>query len=297
MQSASFFNYLQYEKRYSPQTLKAYQTDLAQFLAYLQDFYQIDDPTLVTHTHIRSWMVELVNNNISARSINRKLSTLKTYFRFLQKKGLVTNNPTLNVSAPKGSFRLPKVLEAEKIDQLLNEHHFGNDFEGTRNQLIIAMFYETGIRLSELINLQKSQIDLNQKILTITGKGNKQRILSFSEKLHANLLAYMDKREETFPTIEADANFFLTQKGKSLYPKLIHRLLEQKLSWVTTSQHTNPHTLRHTFATTLLNNGADLNSIKELLGHSSLAATQVYTHNSIEKIKNIYKQAHPKSKN
>jgi len=296
MQSTSFINYLQYEKRYSNQTIKAYKVDLSQFLLFLKEFYQIDkDPQKVTHTHIRSWLVELVNKNIAARSISRKLSTLKTYFRFLQKKGVCSSNPATNVSAPKSAFRLPKILEADQVEQLLDEHHFGTDFEGYRNRLIVELFFETGMRLSELLSLSLSSFDLKTQTIKIVGKGNKERILSFSNRLHGTFKEYVTEAKKLFAFADRDAPLLLTKKGKPIYPKLVHRLLAQKLAWVTTSKHTNPHVLRHTFATTLLNNGADLNSIKELLGHSSLAATQVYTHNSIEKIKNIYKKTHPKS--
>lgn len=297
MVKQSFFNYIEYEKRYSTLTLKAYKADLDQFEKYILETYNLDNFLEVKQLHIRSWMAQLLEQSQAAKTINRKLSSIKSFYKFLYKKERISSNPAQDLSAPKIPFRLPQVHQSESIDQLLDEHHFEQSFEGQRNKLIIALLYETGMRLSELINLKMLNIDLTNQTLTILGKGKKERQLAFSPQMQDLLNNYFIYRDELASKTEHFEGQYalLTKKGKKMYPKLVHRTLERLLGYVTTNQHKNPHTLRHTFATTLLNNGADLNAIKELLGHSSLAATQIYTHYSIEKMKDVYKKTHPKA--
>lgn len=290
----SYLRYIEFEKRYSAHTIKSYHTDLQQFSTFLHDTYQIDSAKVVELVHIRSWIVELVNDQVSAKTINRKLSTLKSFFKFLQKRGEVESNPALLVKAPKIPDRLPKTVAAEKIETLLEDRFFGNDFEGSRDKLILELLFETGMRLSELIGIELHDIDWKENRIRIMGKRKKERLAHFSAELAKSLKSYLSARDE-LATGQSMNRLLLTAKGKPVYPNLVHRVLKKYLPLVSTSLDRHPHMLRHTFATALLNNGADLNAIKELLGHSSLAATQVYTHNSIEKIKLIYNDTHPKA--
>lgn len=294
MKTDSFLNYLQFEKAYSPYTLQSYRSDLEQFLAYLQQTYALQEATAVEHLHIRSWIVHLMNTEkLSPKSINRKLSVLKSYFRFLMRNEVISKNPAAKAIAPKIAKKLPEVHNNEQINAIITQHYFADDFEGSRDRLIIELFFETGLRLGELLALQEKHFDTETQNVRILGKGNKERRLPFSAQLQKTLEQYINKRNALF----ADKiPLLLSKKGKNLYPLFVHRLLKKHLSLVSHNPHQNPHALRHTFATELLNNGGDLSAIKELLGHSSLAATQIYTHNSIEKIKRIYQKAHPKAK-
>lgn len=293
MRTESYLRYLEHEKRYSAHTLKSYSTDLLQFSEYLKDQYHLNKENKVELLHIRSWIVSLVNREISAKTINRKLSTLKSYFRYLQKRGDIKKNPASLVKAPKVPERLPKTIAPDKISILLEERFFGSDFTGRRDKLILAMLFETGVRLSELINMQVSAIDWGGNSIKVLGKRKKERLVHFSASLKKDLKSYLAARDHL--EVGSTNEIFLTAKGKPIYPNLVHRVLKKYLPLVSTSLDRHPHILRHTFATALLNNGADLNAIKELLGHSSLAATQVYTHNSIEKMKVIYNDTHPKA--
>jgi len=288
MPQAKFLSYLQNEKRYSPLTVSAYGTDLTQFYSFIKSQYDLTRIEDVTHSLIRSWIVEMIDADISTRSVNRKITTLKSYYKFLLREKIVEKNPMLKILPPKTSKKLPVFVEKSGMDELLDTVEFEEGGRGTRDRLIILLLYSTGMRLSELINLKVSDVDLKTATLKILGKGNKERILPFSDQLKRELKQYLD-----------DVNpvqwFFLTDKGKKLYEKLVYRLVNSYLSKVTTISKKSPHVLRHTFATHMLNNGADLNAIKEFLGHVSLSATQVYTHNTIKKLTNIYKQAHPKA--
>lgn len=297
MGKTRFLSYLKHQKRYSVNTILAYQTDIEQFEIFLQSTYDLFSVIKVESIHIRSWLAELVEQQISNRSINRKRSSLKSFYKYLKSEGLIDSNPTEGLSALKTPFRLPTVLESDAIEQLIEERHFENNFEGQRDKLIVTLLYETGMRLGELVNLKLLNFDFPNRSLIVKGKGQKERQLFYSPSLQQSLEAYLEQRTSLMAeTLVTDASLLLfTSKGKPIYPRLVQRLLDKLLPYVTTSKHRNPHTLRHTFATTLLNNGADINAIKELLGHSSLAATQVYTHYSIEKIKDVYKKAHPKA--
>jgi len=267
---------------------------LLQFSEYLKNQYQVNKAGKVELLHLRSWIVELVNKELSAKSINRKLSTLKSYFKYLQKRGDIKKNPAAMVRAPKIAERLPKTIAPDKIELLLEKRFFGDDFVGKRDKLILAMLFETGVRLSELIGMQVNDINWSDGNIKVLGKRKKERLVHFSPSLRKDLEAYLDERDTLKGSTE-DGPIFLTEKAKPIYPKLVHRVLHKYIPLVSTSLDRHPHILRHTFATALLNNGADLNAIKELLGHSSLAATQVYTHNSIEKMKAVYKDAHPRA--
>jgi integrase/recombinase XerC len=285
-----FLQYLQFEKRFSPHTVTSYSTDLSQFYHYLQVNYSVKDFSEVNHMLIRSWVVQMMEQKISARSINRKITTLKTFYKFLLRHTIVTENPMLKVQAPKASKRLPVFVEKGKMDVLLDHVEFGKDEEGRRDRLIIELFYSTGMRLSELINLELKNVDLAASQLKVLGKRNKERIIPFSRELSRQISEYLALR-----TPGGSEFLFQTPAGKKLYEKLVYTIVKKYLSLVTTVDKKSPHVLRHTFATHMLNNGADLNAIKELLGHANLSATQVYTHNTVEKLKNIHKQAHPKA--
>lgn len=291
MINESFFRYLQYEKRFSPHTLTAYKADLEAYSEYLKIQFEIEDLSQVSHTFIRSWIVQLLDTGLKSKSINRKISTLKSYYRFLQRQGEIQQSPMLKVVSPKVPKRLPQFVEEKHMDTLLNETDFENTFEGLRNRLIIELFYATGMRVSELIGLKTKDVEEKNMQVKVLGKRNKERIIPISEHLSEIMLNYSSLKSKL---LVESSHYFCKENGEPLYTKYVYRLVKAELSKVTTLQKKSPHVLRHTFATHMLNNGADLNAIKEILGHSSLAATQVYTHNSIEKLKNIYKQAHPK---
>jgi integrase/recombinase XerC len=290
-----FLDYITYEKRYSQHTIHAYRSDLEQFFSFLSSQYNLSDIYKVDHQIIRSWVVSLMENGYTARTVNRKITTLKSYFKFLVKEGSIQENPMNRVVAPKTSQRLPVFVEQENMKILFDEVDFGEGYPAVRDRLIMELFYATGMRLSELINLKDADIDLYKNALKVTGKRNKQRIIPFSGNLVNMFSEYLELKRKTFPLNEQDAHFFLTNKGEKLYPKMVYRMVHHYLNLVTTISKRSPHVIRHTFATHMLNNGADLNAIKEILGHANLAATQVYTHNTIEKLKSIYKQAHPRA--
>lgn len=295
MKEDTFYKYLEFEKRFSPFTVTAYKTDLGQFLAYLSADYDSLSIAEVNHTHIRSWMVHLRENNITPRSINRKLSCLKTYYKFLLKRSFVEKNPMLKVVSPKVGKRLPVFVSKESMEELFEKVLFPKDFDGLRDRAILEVLYTTGIRRAELMGLKLQDINFYDGQLKVLGKGNKERLIPFGKKLEDTLNDYIDAREREFHT-EVPDDLFLTKKGKKLYSKMLYDIVKQYLSLVTTIDKKSPHVLRHSFATHLSDNGADLNAIKELLGHSNLAATQIYTHNSIEKLRKVYEQAHPKAK-
>ncbi len=286
----SFLQYLQFEKRFSNHTVMAYENDLEQFLTYLDKTYELRTTEEINYTLVRSWVVSLMEQKITPRSVNRKITTLKTFYKFMLRQGIVTENPMLKIQSPKTSKRLPVFVEKEKMDLLLDVVDFGKDEEGQRNKLIIELFYATGMRLSELINLKTANIDLYSFQMKVLGKRNKERIIPFNRELKNEIQNYL-KTKKDLP----NEFLFETPKGKKLTPGIVYKVVHNYLSQVTTIDKKSPHVLRHTFATHMLNNGADLNAIKELLGHANLSATQVYTHNTVEKLKNIHKQAHPKA--
>lgn len=287
-----FLEYLKFQRRLSENTLKAYSKDLEQFMLFIsQNFGPIETPKELKHTFIRSWVVSLMNEKLDNRSVNRKISTLKTYFKYLLKQKILEINPMQKVIAPKTSKKLPSFLEEKSTEKLFEEHFFPSDYKGQLSRAIFEVFYSTGLRLSELINLKNLDIDYSNRSIKILGKGNKVRLIPLSVELEKVLKDFEQEKEKLNLVNEF---FFVNQKGIKLYPKFVQRLVTAGIKEVSTIKKKSPHVLRHTFATHLLNNGADLNAIKELLGHASLAATQVYTHNSIEKLKNIHKNSHPR---
>ncbi|MDO6389341.1 tyrosine-type recombinase/integrase [Pontibacter sp. BT731] len=289
-----FFKYLEYEKRYSPHTLTSYHTDLGQFAQYLQDTYQITDPVEADHTIIRSWILTLVHKNLEARSVNRKIACLRSYYKFLLGQQRISANPMLRIKAPKVSKKLPAFVPEEPFNSFLDTFTFEDNFEGQRDRLILEFLYGTGMRLAELIGIAHEDVDLHAKTVRVLGKGNKVRIIPLNDTLVQSIKHYQEHKKSLFGNNNSE-RLLVTNKERPLYPKFVYRVAKKYISLVTTSEHNSPHVLRHSFATHLLNNGADLNAIKDLLGHASLAATQVYTHNSIEKLKSIFEKAHPKA--
>lgn len=291
-----FLSYIRFEKRFSPHTIKAYQNDLEQFQTYVFATYGDLANKDISHIHIRSWLIKLMEDGMTPKSINRKLSSLKSLFQFLLKKEKIDKDPMLKVIAPKIGKRLPAFVEEQKLEYLLEEVTYPEGFSGIRDRLVMELLYQTGIRRSELIHLQISDIDFQGQLIKVLGKGNKERLIPINRTLRLLITDYLSIRKTTFPELIEIGQLLLTNKGKPMYPKFVYNLVQKYLSIVTTQAQRSPHILRHSFATHLSNNGADLNAIKELLGHSSLAATQIYTHNTIDRLKEIYQQAHPKAK-
>lgn len=287
-----FIKYLRYEKRFSEHTILAYSNDLRQYSEFCAGENILAERN-TDHRIIRQWIVNLMENQISPRSVNRKITTLKSYYKFLLRESILLKNPMDKILSPKTKKTLPFFVEKKQINELLDQEDiFGHDFEGTRNRLIIEMFYFTGMRLSELTKLKLKDIDLPSLSLKVLGKRNKERIIPFHLSLKKSIEEYLTKRVESGAVNEF---VFSTAKGAKIYEKLVYRIVTKYLELVTTIDKKSPHVLRHTFATHMLNNGADLNAIKELLGHANLSATQIYTHNTFEKLKTIYKQAHPRA--
>ena len=284
-----FITYLSSEKRFSEHTIKSYTTDLKQFTSFLSSEFQIiDEINEISFQIIRTWIASLLEKGINPRSVNRKISTLKTYFKFLIREGELIENPMMKVVAPKSKKRLPVFIEEDQIASLLNEVQFEEGFVGQRNKLIIELFYVTGIRLSELINIKISDVDFNNQSIKVLGKRNKERIIPLSSTAINSLNNFIENNQKN--------HFLFTNlEGEKLYNKLVYRLVNKYIGEISSVNKKSPHILRHTFATHMLNNGADINAIKELLGHANLSATQVYTHNTIEKLKTVYKQAHPRA--
>lgn len=291
MHVEEFIDHLRKEKRYSQHTLTSYQKDISQFWEHITGTFEAESASEVSHFYIRSWMVQLMDNGVGARSVNRKLSALRTYFKYLMRQGIVKKDPTLKIEPPKTSKRLPVYLEREQTDKLFEIASIGEGFEASRDRAILEILYGTGMRKAELISLKDSDVDFHQRQIKVLGKGNKERLIPISENLVATIKEYIELRDERFTT---DV-LLVTDKGAPLYPKLVYNIVRKFLNLVTTLDKKSPHVLRHTFATHLSNNGAELNAVKDLLGHSSLAATQVYTHNNIEKLKEVFKKAHPKA--
>jgi len=293
MVQKEFIENISFEKRYSHHTIQAYTKDLSQFSDFLSEQYDITDLRSAGHQQIRSWMVHLMEIGLSERSVLRKLSTLKSFYKYLHRNQAIDHNPTLIVIPPKIPSRNPEFVGEEKMQNLFEQIDFGNDYISVRDKMILEVFYGTGIRLSELIDLQTYDVSLEDCTMKVLGKRNKERIIPFTQKMGKQLSVYLEMKKDQGFT--AEGALFVTNKGKKLYPRLVYRIVNKYLSMVTTLTKRSPHVLRHTFATHMLNKGADLNAIKEFLGHSNLAATQVYTHNTVDKLKKIYQQAHPRA--
>ncbi len=293
-----FIQFLKTEKRYSENTMNSYVRDLNQCRLFLQSNFDLvfdqKQVTAIKSTHLRSWLASLSEMNLSASSIRRKLSAVKSYFKYLKKKGFIESNVSLQLNSPKLKKRLPQFVQEKQMDLLLDELDFGDGYPGLRDPMLIKILYLTGMRREELMNLQTGDVNFQTGTLKITGKGNKERLVPLSTEDLKELMTYLVEQDSYFE--KSENNYvFKSNKGNQMYPKLVYRIVNKYLSMCTTLDKKSPHILRHTFATHLLNNGADINAVKELLGHASLAATQVYTHNTIEKLKEVYKQAHPKA--
>jgi len=289
-----FIDYLTHEMRYSRHTITSYDNDLHQYREYCQHQYELEDILTSTHVHVRSWIVHMSQKGIGVKSINRKISTLKSYFKYHKRRGNVDHNPMSRIVAPKVKKRLPSYVREENLKTLLTSDQFTQDFSGVRDFTIIELLYRTGIRRAELILISDADIDFSNKTLKVTGKGNKQRLIPLQDNLLQICSDYMAAREKEFGLNSYPA-LMLTDKAKVMYPKFVYNKVTHYLSYITSGDKKSPHILRHSFATHLSDHGAELNAIKTLLGHSSLAATQIYTHNSIERLKKAHKQAHPRS--
>ncbi|MDR1678450.1 MAG: tyrosine-type recombinase/integrase [Prevotellaceae bacterium] len=288
-----FLQYLQYEKNYSSHTVLSYKNDLEQFRIFLESRYEELSLVQTSSNHIREWIVELMENGLTARSVNRKISSLKSFFKFLVQEKCIKTNPIKNLIVPKMKKALPAFFKEKEVNKAVSELITGNAFEQQRDRLIIELLFETGLRVSELVNINDSDIDFHKESLRVIGKRNKERIIPIGEKMLLLLSNYIDCRNREIP--RENSRLFVRADGKELYVKLVYNVVRNNMSQVSSLSKTSPHVLRHTFASSLLNNGADLNAVKELLGHSNLAATEIYTHTSFEQLREIYKHAHPRA--
>jgi integrase/recombinase XerC len=287
----SFLEYLRLERNYSERTIVSYETDLREFEEYFQEVDAGLDFKKIDADIVRRWMVHLMDEGRAATSVNRKLSTLRSFYRFLLRRKEVVVNPMLKVVGPKKKKPLPFFVREKDMDRLLDESLFEEGFEGCRDRLILEMFYATGMRLSELIGLNDADVDLSARLIKVTGKRNKQRLIPFGNEMEEDLLIYIKVRNETLP--EGTKAFFVRKNGMRMYPLQVYRLVRKSLSKVVTLKKRSPHVLRHTFATAMLNGKAEMRAVKELLGHESLVTTEVYTHTTFEELKKVYELAHP----
>ena len=290
----AFLEYLLLERNYSERTISSYGADLREFEDYLKKTDAELDFTKVHADHVRGWIASLMDNGKAATYVNRKLSSLRSFYRFLLRRKEVTVNPMVKIVGPKKKKPLPSFVREKDMDRLLDELSFGEGFEGCRDRIILELFYATGMRLSELIGLNDADVDFSARLIKVTGKRNKQRLIPFGDELAEDLLIYIKVRNETLPKKETDA-FFVCKSGKRVYPMQVYRLVKRNLSKVVTLKKRSPHVLRHTFATAMLNDNAELKAVQELLGHESLATTEVYTHATFEELKKVYEQAHPRA--
>lgn len=289
-----FIKYLQYEKNNSFHTVVAYKEDIVQFQNFVNQQVGICDFSKIDSSLVRQWMISLKKEKYTETSINRKMSSLRSFYKFIKKQGLTTNNPLSKINSLKTKKKLPIFFKESEMESVLSDNNIftGTKFENVRNSLVIELLYNTGIRRSELIEIKDCDFNFFNLTLQVTGKGNKQRLIPFSNILRESLMHYIEIRKTTFN--KSSDYFIVNNKGGKSYPNLIYRIVQQNLGKVSSLTKKSPHVIRHTFATSMLNNGAELSAIKEILGHASLAATQVYTHTSFEQLKKIYKQAHPR---
>lgn len=289
----SFTDHLKFEKRYSGHTVRAYKDDLQAFTAFLEAQFGGMSLDAISAAVVRSWLASMKDGGLTSRSITRKISTLKSFFKYAVRTGRLAKSPMTNVISPKVAKRLPVYVEAKDMQTLFRHVEFSDDWSGHTDRLALQMLYQLGLRLSELVNCRESQVDFANRQVKVLGKGNKERIIPAGSDLLQAIKKYMGEKRAFFE--KPDRVYLLVNdKGRKLYPKYVYRLTAKYLKEVTTVEKKSPHILRHSFATHLSNNGAELNAVKELLGHASLAATQVYTHNTIEKLKNVHKKAHPR---
>ena len=291
----AFLEYLKFEKRYSPHTIQSYQDDLSQFHKYLEEQFGNIGLKEISHSFVRSWLASLKDQDFTARTVNRKISALRSYFKFHLKRGAISSTPMVNVTAPKLNKRLPVFIKEEDTRRILETVNAASeDWNSLNARVLINLFYATGMRLSELIGLKENQVDFHKKQVKVLGKGNKERIIPVSKEMLSLLKEYMALKKKEFE--DPELVLLVTAKGKRLYPKYAYNLVKGILETeARTLDKKSPHVLRHSFATHLMNNGANLNAVKELLGHSSLGTTQIYTHTTIEKLKDVYKKSHPKA--
>ncbi|MBI3219720.1 MAG: tyrosine-type recombinase/integrase [Bacteroidetes bacterium] len=290
----SFLKYLQFEKRYSPKTVISYETDLTQFEQFLSEHYDGAKAQEANYGLVRSWIVQLVEQKLGATSVNRKIACLRSYYKFLMRQGLIEKDPMQKIKVLKSPKKLPHFVNESDTVKLLDNVVFSSDHEGLRDQLILELFYGTGMRLSELINLKENRVHINDRTLRVLGKRNKERVIPFTAHLATLITNYLRIRNKEIN--QQDHGLLLvTSTGEPLYPMLVNRIVKKYMKLFTSVEKKSPHVLRHTYATHLLNKGAEINAVKDLLGHSSLAATQVYTHNTMDKLKKVFEQAHPKA--
>ena len=288
-----FLSYLKVERRYSDHTLTSYRTDVSQFMEFIGEEYEVDELMVVRTVMIRDWVMRLMEQGISPRSVNRKLSSLKTLFKWLRKNGRIDSDPSAKIKGPKTPRHLHETVQKDALDQLFDLSDSPGTFSELRDRTVVLFLYSTGVRLSELIGLCDQDVDHATTSVKVLGKRRKERIIPLTSEIMGQMSIYMKLRNETFSRSDFDS-FFVTDKGNKCYSKLVYRIVNRYISLVSSVQQKSPHVLRHSFATHMLEAGADLNAIKELLGHANLSATQVYTHNSVEQLKQVYKQAHPR---
>lgn len=289
----SFLDYLRYERNYSDDTVKAYGEDIRQFQEFGGEDVGLQSPSEVVVDVVREWMIHLMNLGYATTSVNRKLSSLRSYYKYLLRRGEVKVDPLRKITGPKNKKNLPVFVKESEMNRLLDDEDFGEGFEGCRDHLVIAMFYATGMRLSELIGLDDGDVDFAASVIKVTGKRNKQRLIPFGEELRVEMETYVKQRDESVPV--RSGAFFVRKTGERLYPNIVRKIVTRNLSKVVTVKKRSPHVLRHTFATSMLNHEAELGAIKELLGHESLATTEIYTHTTFEELKKVYNQAHPRA--
>ncbi|MDG1275728.1 MAG: tyrosine-type recombinase/integrase [Algoriphagus sp.] len=291
----SFINYLAFEKKASAHTVTAYRHDLEQFQEFVTISFEKQSIEDVGHAEIRAWVIDLVDEGRSSTTVNRKIATLRSFYKFLLRSRLIKKDPTYKLKSLKNPKKLPEFVQESAIESVLEEAVYEATFEGQRDKMIMEFLYQTGVRLSELIGLKWSDLNLIEGSVRVLGKRKKERIIPITSALKRNILSYQKVFEERFLKANQSDYFIVSNQGKQSYPMLIYRTVKQYLDLFAQTSSRSPHILRHTFATHLLNKGADLNAVKDLLGHANLAATQVYTHNSLEKLKAVFEQAHPKA--
>lgn len=288
-----FHDFIKFERRFSAHTITAYTDDLEHFSQFLSAQFATDQLDQIQPAMIRSWMAAFAVQKITPRTINRKISTLKSFFKYCLIREWIAASPAKTIQVLKTKKRLPTYVEAQKMDQLMRHDFFPDDFEGRMEYLVLSLLYQTGMRVSELVNLKTSQIDFSRSQIKVLGKGNKERVIPISDALVVSIKSFLDEANQQLPSSET-AFLLVNSKGKHPVARQLYSIVKKYLSLITTADKKSPHVLRHSFATHLTSNGAELNAVKELLGHSSLAATQVYTHNSIDRLRDIHKKSHPK---
>ena len=291
----SFVNYLEFEKKASPHTVEAYRRDLTQFEEFLALSFEINEISEASHPELRAWVIDLVDSGLSTTSVNRKIATLRSYYKFLLRSRIISKDPTYKLKGLKNPRKLPEFVQEDTILAVLDESVYEPSFEGQRDKMVMEFLYLTGVRLSELIGLKWSDVNLIEDSVKVLGKRKKERIIPITKGLKQNILLYKKVFEERFSKVGQSEYFIVSNQQKQSYPMMIFRIVRHYLDLFAQTSKRSPHVLRHTFATHLLNKGADLNAVKDLLGHANLAATQVYTHNSMEKLKAVFEQAHPKA--